>query len=82
VADADIKLNSAGMREMLKMPGIVADVRRRAEAVARAAGDGFEARTTPRRNRARAEAVASSFDARRRQSKSSTLLAALSAARR
>jgi len=79
---ADIKLNSAGIRALLKSGGVQGDLNRRAAAVASAAGPGYESRATPRSTRGRAEAVASTYASRRAEAKHSALIAALSAARR
>lgn len=82
VTGVDIKLSDAGMRALLRSGGVQGDVTRRAQNVAAAAGTGYEARSTPRRTRARAEAVTATYAARRAEAKTSRLLAALSAARR
>jgi hypothetical protein len=82
VSDVDIKLIDSGMRALLRSGGVQSDVTRRAANVAAAAGSGYQARSTPRRTRARAEAVAATYEARRAEAKSSRLVAALSSARR
>lgn len=52
---ANFKLNHAGIRELLKSPGVDAEVKRLAEAVRTATGqpDKYEARQAPSKNRAR-----------------------------
>ena len=53
-------LNKPGVRAMLRSPGVRADLKRRAQAIADAAGGeelGFEADSRIGRNRARATAI-------------------------
>lgn len=54
--------NRRGYADLLKDPAIVADLRRRAEAVAAAAGSGFEAKQSQPHTRARAAVVAPQGD--------------------
>jgi len=76
-----VTLNSAGIRAILTSGAVQGDLNRRASAVARAAGPGFEMRATPRSRRGRAEAVAVSYEARRSANKYGALVAAIGAAR-
>jgi hypothetical protein len=52
VADLRIKLNPAGMREMLRSDGVRRDLERRAGRIAQAAGRGMESSSSSGRNRA------------------------------
>jgi hypothetical protein len=52
VADLRVKLNPAGMRELLRDPGVRDDLKRRADRIARAAGRGMESTASTGRNRA------------------------------
>lgn len=52
-----IELNRDGVRQLLTGPEIEADLAARAERIAAAAGDGFEASTTIGRTRARASVI-------------------------
>lgn len=76
---ARIKLKNKGFRELRKHPNVKADLMRRAQKVADAAGDGFEASESPGKNRARATVGTRSYSARRRQAKDNVLQRALSA---
>lgn len=67
--------------ELLKSPAVLADVRRRADRVAAAAGPGFEASSMIGRNRARASVRADTFSARVRNSRQNILIRALEAGR-
>lgn len=48
-----IKLNSPGVRELLRSPEVTADLKRRGQRIAAAAGPGHEVETFQGRNRAR-----------------------------
>lgn len=76
-----IKLNNAGFRALRTSPGVKRDLMKRAQRVAEAAGDGFEAHESPSSNRARATVGTRTAKARRKQSKDNVLQRALSAGR-
>ena len=76
-----IKLSNAGFRELRKSPAVRAEILRRAEAVAAAAGDGFRAVESAPRNRARAAVVPVTAEAAARNARENTLLHALDAGR-
>ena len=59
-----LRLNSAGMREMLKSAGVLQDMRARAERVAQAAGTGMEATAVVGKTRARASVITATTEAR------------------
>lgn len=73
--------NRNAAREILKSPAVRADIQRRANRVAAAAGPGFEAWARSGRNRARASVEASTYEARKKNSRENTLLRALEAGR-
>lgn len=76
-----IKLNNSGFRALRTSPGVKRDLMKRAQRVAEAAGDGFEAHESPSSNRARATVGTRTVKARRKQSKDNVLQRALSAGR-
>ena len=59
-----LRLNSAGMREMLKSAGVLADVTARAQRVAQAAGPGMQASSITGKTRARASVITATTEAR------------------
>lgn len=76
-----LKLNNAGFRALRTDPAVKRDLMKRAQRVAEAAGDGFEAHESPGKNRARATVGARTAKARRNQSKDNVLQRALNAGR-
>ncbi|SMY01111.1 hypothetical protein BSP239C_03182 [Brevibacterium sp. 239c] len=76
-----LKLNNAGFRALRTDPAVKRDLMKRAQRVAEAAGDGFEAHESPSKNRARATVGARTAKARRKQSKDNVLQRALNAGR-
>ena len=77
-----IKFNRNAFREIRLLPEVAADVHDRAERVAAAAGEGFDAFPTQApRNRARAAVVTTSMKAIRQNARDNTLLRALDAGR-
>ena len=77
-----IKFNRNAFREIRLLPEVAADVHDRAERVAAAAGEGFDAFPTQApRNRARAAVVTTSMKAIRQNARNNTLLRALDAGR-
>ena len=73
--------HSKGYRALLVDPKVVADVRRRAERVADAAGEGYVAESSEPRKRARAAVVTATGKAIRDNAENQTLLRSLDAAR-
>jgi len=73
------RLNPDGFRELRKNPLIVADLHRRADAVAAEAGPGFEVRQSPGVNRARFVVVPTTREAWRANVTSYAVLRALPA---
>ena len=77
-AKTRIKWNIKGFAELRNDPGVLADLDRRASAIASEAGEGFEARparpgTKGRAPRGRASVGTNSFKGRLRQSRSNVL---------
>lgn len=79
-----IELNSAGVREILRSGAVLADLTRRANAIANAAGGsaaGFEVDARVGANRARASVRTATFEARYAEATNRTLTKALGAGR-
>lgn len=76
-----VKLNRAGVQALLKDPRILADLRRRADAIARAAGEGHTVDAQIGRTRARAEVVTDTFEAKHAEATRRTLTSAIDAGR-
>lgn len=79
---ARIKWNLKAFRELRTLPSVQADIQRRAEAIATAAGTGFDANSTPSpRNRARSSVVTATGAAIRKNATDNTLSRSLDAGR-
>lgn len=78
---ARIVWNLTGFEALRRSPGVAADLRRRADAIAEACGDGFVAESGQGRTRARAEVIAASGRARRVNARDNTILRNLDAGR-
>lgn len=78
---AQVKLNTKGFRQLRTSAKVQADLQRRAERVARAAGPGFQVENPDTRNRARRVVTAGTADAGRASTDPNVLLRALNAAR-
>lgn len=76
-----LKINKAGIRELLKSPAIQADLERRAQQIAAAAGPGMEVSTQQGENRARATVITATTEARAAEANNRSLTAALDAGR-
>lgn len=81
-----IKWNLKGFRDLRNAPGVLADLDRRANKIAEAAGEGFEARpakpgTRGSAPRGRASVGTYTFEGNRRQAKSNVLENAIWAGR-
>jgi len=63
VAGVRIVLNHKGIEELLKSPEVQADLKRRADAIANAAGPGMNASVMVGKNTARASVNTGTFDA-------------------
>lgn len=76
----NVKINSRGALQLLNSAPIVEDITRRAEQIAAAAGEGFEAEVV-HTDRAHANIRATTFEAAARNAKHNTLIKALGAGR-
>lgn len=76
-----VVLNHAGVRDLLRSDEVEADLRRRAEAIAAAAGDGYEVEMFRGQNRWRATVRTGTETARRDEAKNRTLTGAIDAGR-
>lgn len=76
-----IKLNRAGIRQLLKLPEVQADLARRAQAIATAAGPGMEVNQQIGANRARASVRTETTAARLAEARDRTLTRAIDAGR-
>lgn len=76
-----IELNPAGVREVLRSDGVLADVTARAERIAAAAGDGMEVDARVGATRARASVRTATLDARRAEAEGRALTSAFDAGR-
>lgn len=76
-----IKLNRKGVQALLRGPEIQADLERRANAIAAAAGPGFDVDTFVGRNRARADVATGTHEARKAEATNRVLTRAIDAGR-
>lgn len=81
MAGVRVRLNNAAVRDLLRSPAVQRDIKRRADAIARQAGPGFEADLEVGRNRARAEVRTTTREARRAEATTRDLSRALDAGR-
>ena len=73
-----VKLNSAGVRAMLKSGDVMAVLQGKAEALAASAGPGYGVNTCVGKNRANAEVRAETYEARKDAMQNQTLTRMLS----
>ena len=78
-----VKLNRKSVRQILQSEEVRADLERRAQAIADAAGGGedFEVSSQVGKNRARASVITATYEARRAEAKDRTLSTAIEAGR-
>lgn len=81
MANVVIKLNSAGVRDLLRSAEVRADLERRGGAVVQAAGDGYEVESKTGSNRARVTVRTATFEARRAEAVEHRLVRSLDAGR-
>ena len=81
MARSRIVLNSRGVRQLLRSPEVLADLKRRADQIALAAGPGMEASAMVGQNRARASVVTATHSARRAEATGRALTRSLDAGR-
>ncbi|NQP35061.1 hypothetical protein HO923_00640 [Streptococcus suis] len=77
MARIKFKLNSAGVRELMKSPQMQAVLTDKANAIRNRAGDGYESDIYVGKTRANAMVYADSFQAKRDNKKHNTLLKAV-----
>lgn len=82
MAQVRIKLNGKGVRQLLLAPGIAADLQRRGEAVAAAAGDGMEVRPGTSTKRARVSVATATPAAMEAEARHRALSSAIDEARK
>lgn len=76
-----IKLNSKGMRSLLRSQAVLGDLERRGARIAAAAGPGHVVEGSIGRNRARAAVITATMEARAGEAKRRTLTRAIDAGR-
>ena len=76
-----IVLKHKGMRQLLRSPEVLADLKRRAESIAAAAGSGMEVSAMVGRNRARSSVITATSEARNAEATSRALTRAIDAGR-
>jgi hypothetical protein len=81
MAAARVNLNSAGVRDVLRSPGVERDLRERANRIAQAAGEGYEADSAIGAHRARATVWTGTPEAMVLEATEHRLLRALDAGR-
>lgn len=79
MAKTRIKWNLPAFRELRLEPGVINDLEERAEAIAAAAGDGYEASAMAGKNRGRASVITADYAAMRDNARNQTLLRSLDA---
>lgn len=77
----EVVLNKAGVGELLRSDEVRADLQRRAEAIAAAAGEGYEVQVYRGRTRYRAEVRTGTEVARRDNAEDHSLMRAIDAGR-
>lgn len=81
MAKVTIKLNSKGMREILRSQAVLGDLERRAAAIAAAAGPGHVVEGAIGRNRARAAVITATPEAMAGEARDRDLTRAIDAGR-
>ena len=77
----EVKINSSAARSLLRSPEVLAELKRRADAVATAAGEGNEVALSVGSGRARAAVYTATYDAKKSEAEDRTLSRALDAGR-
>jgi len=81
MASLQVEMNDEGVRALLKSAEVQADLKRRADAISSAAGDGFEVEENLTKERARAVVITRTDDAKRAEATGRALTKALDAGR-
>lgn len=76
-----IDVNRGALRDLLRGDAVQADLKRRADKIAQAAGPGHKVNVNVGANRARAEVVTDTFEARAREATGRSLTRAIDAGR-
>ena len=79
--DVKVKLNSSGVRELLRSPGVLADLEARAKRIAAAAGGGMVVESAVGANRARAVVITGTREAMEAEARTRALTRAVDAGR-
>ena len=82
MASVQLKLNGKGIQDLLKAPGVQADLERRGRAVAAAAGEGHEVTARVGKTRARVSVRTATPEAMVAEATDRTLSADIDAARK
>lgn len=82
MAKPKVTLHSREIDKLLKSPDVQKELKRRTEAAARAAGEGFDSSVTVGNTRALGKVYAATADANRRNSRDHTLMRAMDQMRR
>jgi hypothetical protein len=81
MAKVRIELTRSGPRQLRQLPAVQAEMARRAQKIAAAAGPGMEATSMVGRTRARASVITATGEARRNEATSRSLTRAIDAGR-
>lgn len=81
MAEGRIVLNRRGVRQLLRSPEVLADLKHRAEQIAAAAGPGMEASAMVGKGRARASVITATSEARKAEATRRALTRAIDAGR-
>ncbi|MPZ66169.1 MAG: hypothetical protein GEU83_11860 [Pseudonocardiaceae bacterium] len=81
MAFATVTLHGSGVRDLLRSPGVLGDLERRARAIADRAGPGHDVESEVGANRARAVVYTVTFDAMLAEAHQRTLTRAIDAGR-
>lgn len=81
MANVRIRLTRSGPRQVRQSAGVQADLARRAQAIAAAAGPGMEASARQGRTRARASVITTTYEAMRAEARGRRLTSSIDAGR-
>ncbi len=76
-----LEMNSAGFQAILKSPGVVADIEKRTNAIAAAAGPGMEPSVRVGVTRVRGSVITADYDAMKAEATNKALTSAIDAGR-
>lgn len=81
MANVRVVLKRKGMRELLRSPEVLADLERRGNAIAAAAGPGHQVESETGRNRVRVAVITDTFEAAHAEATTRSLSRSIDAAR-